>query len=168
MPGVDEPGLDSGSNLSWLVIFNRPQQRFEPAHISFFEQRFKRCLAGVDAILVLALEVRFLELERVLEDQSGDVESRLRPEDWALVALSRQNRQSSYVIQVAMRQHHCVQLAAFQFCRAAVFAFLSPAALKQTAVNQDAGVPGHDVIRRSGNIARSPMELNLHNALLKL
>ena len=44
---------------------------------------------------------------------------------------------SSHVIQMAMRQNHCVQPAAFQFRRTAVLAFSQLAALKQTAINQD-------------------------------
>ena len=48
-------------NLDGLVIFDWPQQWFQVAHIRFFEQRFQRCLAIADAILVLAFEIRFLQ-----------------------------------------------------------------------------------------------------------
>ena len=167
MARVDEARFDTRSDLCPLVVLDWTNERFEIADIRFFEERLQQRLVLTSAFGVLAFQIRFLQHERVFEDQRGNIESWLRCINGTFVSFASQNRKAPNVIEMAMRQQHCIEVTAFQLCRTSVLGFFLTAALEHPAIDQDARVFRGHVISRTGDIASGAVKLNLHQVSLK-
>src|SRR6185503_2746318 len=86
-----------------------------------------------------------------------------RGKDRAFVAVAREQRQAANVVQVAVSNHHAVELVDVAF--AAILSAQLFAALKEAAVNEYAGVVRGYVIRGFGTGAHCSKKTYLHFSL---
>src|SRR5215831_6277545 len=167
MTGVNEARLDSRRYFGPLVVLDRTNERLEIAHIRLFEEWFEWWLLRARASLVFAFEIRFLQGERIFQDQRGDLEGRLGRINRPFISFASQNRKPAHVIEMPMRQHHGIKLATLQFGCAPILGFLFAAALKHAAVDQNARILRNDMVSRPSDIAGSTMKMNLHQFSLR-
>jgi hypothetical protein len=66
------------------------------------------------------------------------------------------------MVQVSVGQLDRIEPAILDLVPQAVLGFLPPAALRHAAIDEHARGPRHDLVSRSGDVARSAKETNLH------
>src|SRR5678815_427520 len=63
---------------------------------------------------------------------------------------------------MTVRQEHGVEFAALEFGFSAILCFLRFPTLEHPAIDENARVFRHDMVRRAGDVPRCTMKMNLH------
>jgi hypothetical protein len=162
VPGVDEARGDAGCDVDGRVVGDRPEQPPQTLDVLLAVQRLERGLARLLPASVLAQEVALLQADGVPHDHPPQVERRLGAEDRPGVAALGEEREPADVVEVGVAHEDGIHVPARQHRHLPVLGRRLAAALVETAVHEYAGLPGGELERGPGHVARRAMEADLH------
>ena len=157
--------FDSGRSVKRFLILHRSQLRENFLRVVRRIERFLRRFARAQAFSILPLGIGNLQAGGIAQDQARHVQRRRRPVDGASVAHLREQRETSGMIQMPVREQHRVESAIRSRWRTIQrFRFFAP--LKKAAIDENPRLFCLDAVTRTGDFASSSAkESDLHRAI---